>query len=116
MPGDIRKNSISSDGDADMSHLAHQAVQFIRLCYRWQEASHASTQLLSVSIYPPSPKRNGDWLVVGKGFSGGYRLVAFHRSAHPLKALLGFFQKCADQTLDWKQDDYAQTNREWLGR
>lgn len=116
MPSDLRSNRLSSDGDEDASHLAHQALQFIRLCYRWSRNSESSTQLISVSLYPPNSRHGGDWLVVGKGFDGGYRMVAFHRSPHPFKALLGFLSKVADQTIVWKEDAYAQTTSEWLKR
>lgn len=116
MPSDIRKDRKSSDGDEDTAHLAHQALQFLRLCYRWSEAATNSTQLLSISLYPPNSRHGGDWLVVGKGFSGGYRMVAFHRSPNPFKALLGFLSKCGEQTLTWKEDSYAQTSSDWLKR
>lgn len=116
MSSDIRSKRQSPNGDEDASHIAAQALQFIRLCYRWADANNNSTQLVSISIYPPNSKHGGDWLVVGKGFSGGYRLVAFHRSPNPFKALLGFLQKVGDQTIVWKEDAYAQTNNEWLKR
>jgi len=116
MPGVIRKNRTSSDGDEDVTRLAYQALQFLRLCYRWAQSSGRSTQLVSLSIYPPNSRHGGDWLIVGKAFDGGYRKVAFHRSPNPFTALLGFLQKCEQQTLTWKEDSYAQTSKEWLSR
>lgn len=116
MPSDTRKNRKSSDGDEDASHLSHQALSFMRLCYRWAQSTEKSTQLVSISLYPPNSRHGGDWLVVGKGFSEGYRLVAFHRSPNPFAAVLGFLSKCEAQTLTWKEDAYAQTSSEWLKR
>jgi len=116
MSSHIRNNRRKSDGDEDTTHLAYQALQFLRLCYKWAATTQNSTQLVSLSIYPPNNKHGGDWLIVGKAFDGGYRMVAFHRSPNPFQALLGFLSKCNDKTLVWKEDSYAQTSREWTRR
>ena len=116
MPSDIRKNRTSSDGDEDATHLLNQALLFVRLCYKWDKSRTYSPFLHAVTLYPPNNHHGGDWLVVGKGYSGDTRMVAFHRSPHPFKALLGFLSKVNDQTIIWKEDSYAQTSSEWLKR
>lgn len=100
----------------DAARLLAQATQFIRLCYKWSQASERSTQLVSLSIYPPNSRHGGDFLVVAKGFDQGYRLVAFHRSPNPFTALLGILQKIADQSIVWKEDAYSMTTNEWTRR
>jgi len=116
MPSNIRPYYKPGRGDEDATHLAHQALQFIRLCYRWDASRTTSPFLHAITLYPPNHRHNGDWLVVGKGYSGDTRMVAFHRSSHPFKALLGFLSKVAAQTIEWKEDSYAQTTLEWLKR
>lgn len=108
-----RKSRSDSDGPSSHSHEAHfanQAVQFVRYCSRWVKSVGAENHIRSIALYPPSVSRNGQWLVVGKSWAGGYRMVAFHRSSDPLTALVGFFQRAAEEKLIWKRDEYAEGN------
>lgn len=106
MSGTARKNKVGSDGDEDGSRLAAQALQFVRYCRRWAAPRRDWPILRSVTLYPPSASRNGNWLVVGKGFMPDQKVVAFHRSPDPLTALVGFMAKGAAGTLVWKEDKY----------
>lgn len=106
-----RKAKVDSNGDGILGDAAHreaQATQFIRYCRSWERTTRDANQLRSLSLYPPSTSRNGQWLVIGKAWSGGYKLVAFHRATDPFTALLGFFQRWAVGKLDWKEDTYAE--------
>lgn len=106
MPRSSRKDSYGSDGDASLTRLTNQALQFVRLCVRWERNQQRSTVLRSLNIYPPSSSRNGQWLIVAKGWAEGYRVVAFHRSSDCLTALLGILSKIADESIVWQADKY----------
>lgn len=108
MPGKIRPYKPERDGHEDASRLAAQALQLVRLADLWSRSPKGEFHLKSIALYPPSASRNGMWLVIGKGWAGGYRVVAFHRSTNLLGALLGFLQRCADQKLEWKRDSYSE--------
>lgn len=96
-------------GDRASARLGNQAQTFTNWCVKWAKHNgEGSVALRSLSLYPPSASRNGDWLVVAKGFDGGYKCVAFHRASEPLTALLGFFQRWAEGKLTWKPDEYAK--------
>lgn len=92
----------------DTARLAAQAAQLVRLAVRWERTTGAASHIRSVAIYPPSQSRNGQWLIIGKAWDGGYKLVAFHRSSDLLTALVGFLQRAADGKLEWKPDTYAE--------
>lgn len=107
MSGKLRKHKVSPNGDEDASRVAGQAVQFVRYCRKWALPARGYPILRSLSLYPPSVSRNGNWLVVGKAWGDTGRLVAFHRSPDPLTALVGFLAKSAAGTLVWKADTYV---------
>lgn len=111
------KKRVDSDGNpilADSARRAAQAAMLIRLSLQWAQSVHRSTQLRSLNIYPPSASRNGMWLVVAKGWDGGRKVVAFHRSPDFLTTLLGILQKIADCSISWKEDRYSETSEMWL--
>lgn len=108
MPGAPRKNKVGPNGDASRSRVAEQALQLIRLSVLWSKNTRRSTILRSINIYPPAASRNGLWLVVGKGWDQGYRVVAFHRSTDFLVAVLGFLSKVADQSIEWHPDKFQE--------
>lgn len=112
MPSSTRKDKYGPNGDAPTTRVANQALQFIRLCVRWEQSQRRSTVLRSLNIYPPSSSRNGQWLVIAKGWAEGYRVVAFHRSPDILNALLGILQKIADESIVWQADKYDAENTE----
>lgn len=96
-------------GTGELTRLGGQAQAFVRWCGKWAQVNGTgSKSLVSLSIYPPSASRNGQWLIVGKAFDGGYRFVAFHRSTDPLTALVGFFQRWAEGKLTWKPDEWRK--------
>lgn len=111
MPGQIRKDKVSSDGDAPSSRLLAQARSFLRLCLRWQESNQRSPVLRSVTLYPPKTSRYGGWLVVAKVWDDGQRKVGFHRSPDPLTAILGALTKLSQGTLTLKDDTYWDDSR-----
>jgi hypothetical protein len=88
----------------DVAHIAEQAVQFVRYTHLWERQEGSEIHLSAVNIYPPSVSRNGMWLVVGKGWRDGDRLVSFYRSPDCLTALVGFFVAARQQRLVWKVD------------
>lgn len=92
----------------DKARVAEQAIQLLRLMYRWEETVGQENHIRSIALYPPSTSRNGQWLVIGKAWSGGYKLVAFNRNTDPLSALLGFFTRWSQGKLDWKEDSFAE--------
>ena len=107
MPGKVRSDTDGSSEFYSKARLAEQALQFIRYCAQWEKSQRRMSVLRSVSLYPPSTSRNGSWLVIGKAWSDGQRLVAFYRSTDPLTALLGFFTAVAAEKVTWKPDQYA---------
>jgi len=107
MPSKIRTDSDGPDGIYNKARLAEQALLFIRYCAQWEKSQRRMSVLRSVSIYPPSTSRYGGWLVIGKAWSDGQRLVAFYRAPDPLTALLGFFTAVASEKIAWKEDKYA---------
>lgn len=92
----------------DAARLGSQALALVRLFRRWATTTRSENHLRSLSIYPPSQSRQGMWLIIGKAWSGGYKLVAFHRGTDPLTAILGFMQRLAEDKLDWKADEFAE--------
>lgn len=116
MPGKVRDNGRSSDGDADSTHFGRQAFQLAHSLSKWARSDGVSTQLVSVTLYPPSSKRGGRWLVVGKGFLDGVPVAAFQQSPDPLTALLGFFQQAFAGSLVWRRDKFAMTEAEKIVR
>lgn len=108
MSGKAKAGKHVTDLLGDAARLAGQAAQFIRYCDRWAKSAGSENHLRSLSLYPPSQSRNGQWLVIGKLWSGGYKMVAFHRSSDPHTALVGFFQRWAEGKLDWKPDTWAE--------
>lgn len=110
MSGKVRQNQVSSDGDAPASRLLAQARSFVRLCFQWSLSNHRSPILRSLTLYPPSTSRNGQWLVVAKVWDDGEKLVGFHRASDPLTALLGTLTKLANSTLALKADTYHEAH------
>lgn len=108
MPGKARPHPNGPESDASPSRLAAQAAELLRAGLQWEGSTHNSTHLRSVTIYPPSSSRNGMFLIVGKAWHGGYKMVAFHRAPNILAALLGFFWKVANQKIEWKPDTFAE--------
>lgn len=108
MPGAIRKDKYTSDGDEVGSRLLAQARQFLRLCFQWEKSVHRSPVLRSITLYPPKTSRYGGWLVVAKVWSDGEKLVGFHRSPDPLTAVLGALTKLSQGSLDLKPDTYTE--------
>lgn len=92
----------------DGARLAEQALQFVRYSIKWAQAPVSEYHLRSIVLYPPSSTRAGQWMVVGKGWYGGYKMVAFHRSSDALTALTGFLAKWWVGKLDWKKDQFDQ--------
>jgi hypothetical protein len=104
------KKRANPDGSTYVESRAHtdgQGEAFIRLAGRWAAGTGDENHLRSLTLYPPSVSRNGMWLAVGKAWSGGYKLVAFHRAPDSLTAMLGFLQRLASGKLDWKEDKFA---------
>lgn len=93
---------------SDVARLTAQAQEFIRGCHRWSHTVGEENHIRSVTLYPPSQSRNGMWMVIGKAWSGGYKLVAFHRASDPLTALAGFFVRATQGKLEWKEDSFAE--------
>lgn len=89
------------------SNLLGQATLIVRYSVKWADTHRAEVHLMSISVYPPSRSRNGQFLVVGKGWQEGVRLVAFHRNTDLVSALAGFFTKWWTGKLEWKQDKYS---------
>lgn len=116
MAGKVRDNGRSSDGDEASTYFERQAFQLSHAFAKWARSDGVSTQLVSVSIYPPSSKRGGRWLVVGKGFLDGVPVAAFQQSPNPLTALLGFFQQAFAGSLVWRRDKFAMTEAEKIVR
>lgn len=108
MPSAPRKNTVGSNGDAPQARLLAQARSLVRLCFRWSLSGHSSPVLRSVTLYPPSASRNGQWLVVAKVWDDGQRQVGFHRASDPLTALLGALTKLSQGTLALKADTYTE--------
>lgn len=102
-----RKDSDGSDIRSAATRIGAQAVALVGLLRAWEKTTSNETHIRSVTIYPPSRSRNGQWLVIGKSWHGGYKLVAFHRGTDALTALLGFFQRASEEKLIWKEDSYA---------
>lgn len=92
----------------DVTRVKDQALQFIRLAHRWSQTERGEYHLRSLTLYPPSATRAGSWMVVGKAWYGGYKLVAFHRSTDALSVLLGFLARWSQGKLDWKRDQYDE--------
>lgn len=105
-----RKVKANSDGDilGNAAHFVEQAKTLVRILYRWSQATGSENHLRSITIYPPSAARNGMWLIVGKAWSGGYKLVSFHRATDPLTALVGFLSRVEQGKATWKEDSYAE--------
>jgi len=91
-----------------VTHVANQAVSFIRLCTQWERSVGAENHIKSITLYPPAATRNGMWLVVAKAYSGGYKMVAFHRAGDPLSALVGFLSRVEQQKIEWKKDTWGE--------
>lgn len=108
MPRKSKTDPNGPDILGDATRLAGQAAHIVRASLRWQRTTRNSTHLRSVSIYPPSSSRNGQWLIIGKAWNEGYRLVAFHRASDLITALAGFFQRYLENKLIWKDDEYAE--------
>lgn len=105
-----RKSSPSEAGEfvsKTENALAAQARAVLRGCSLWERSVGAELHIKSVAIYPPSTSRNGMWLVIGKAWSGGYKLVAFHRATDPLTAFAGFLQRAEEGKLIWKEDKFG---------
>lgn len=92
----------------DTARLAAQAALIVRLAVRWERTIGRENHIHSVTIYPPARSRNGQWLIIGKAWGSGYKLVAFHRSSDIITALVGFLQRAYEQKLEWKRDTYAE--------
>lgn len=103
-----RKSEAGAGLSKDTTALAAQARAVLRGCSLWERTIGSENHIRSWSLYPPSASRNGQWLIVAKAWSGGHRLVAFHRSSDPLTCMAGFFQRAEENKLEWKVDDYAQ--------
>lgn len=104
-----RKTSQDTDGAGILqsgSGWEGQAVSLARWFAKWDGTQGQEYHLRSVTLYPPKATKSGQWMVVGKGWNGGYRLVAFHRSTDGFRALLGFFERWWTGKLDWKADSY----------
>lgn len=106
--------SRSAKGDTDgpnlpgsTARLAAQADVIVRYASRWAAQSGDVVYLRSINLYPPSRSRNGMWLIVGKGFYGGYNVVAFHRAPDVITALVGFLSRWYTGKLVWKKDSYS---------
>lgn len=93
---------------SDIARITEAAQEFIRGCHRWERTTGSENHITSITLYPPSQSRNGQWLVIAKAWSGGYRLVAFSRSTDPLHALALFFTRWVNGKLEWKEDKYAE--------
>lgn len=105
-----RKTKADSDGGGllgDAARISNQAQRIILLAAKWEAGQGAEYHLRSVSIYPPSATKAGNWLIVAKGWYGGYRMVAFHRAPDILTALVGFLERWYQGKLIWKKDEYA---------
>lgn len=107
-----KAKKVDSDGNilGDAARLAGQAALLIRLCNLWAKTVGGENHIKSIALYPPSVSRAGMWMVIGKSWSGGYRLVAFHRGSDALTTLCGFLQRAYEQKLTWKEDSFAEGN------
>lgn len=97
------------DGVGSLAEFGRKAVQFTRYCYQWKNSQRRMRVLRSVTLYPPTPSRPRSWLLVGKAWDDGQRLVSFYRSTHPFTALLGFFASVAAGKDSWKPDTWADS-------
>lgn len=103
----VRQKSSKGLALENPARLTAQALELLRLGDRWEASVGAENHIKSLALYPPSASRNGQWLVIGKAWSGGHKLVAFHRASDPITALLGFLSKAEQQKLEWKQDKWG---------
>lgn len=101
-----RSNDGRPVGLEDNSRILHQALEFIRICARWERSTRLEVSISSITLYPPSTSRNGQWLVVGKSYLYPDKLVAFHRAPDPLTAVLGFLSRAEQQKIEWKKDEW----------
>ena len=92
---------------ADAAHFANQALSLYQIAARWAGTAGKENHIRHLSVYPPTGRRGNQWLIVLHSWSGGYRLVAFHRADDLLTALLGALSRAEQQKLVWKEDDYA---------
>lgn len=108
MPSKIRSNDKRPMDLENPSRITEQALSFIRYCLKWQLPRRSWPILHSITLYPPSPSRPTDWLVVGKATGDQEWLVSFHRSPDPLTAMVGFLQKVYTGKAVWKDDKYVE--------
>lgn len=108
MSGKSRSNQKRKFIPSDVTAITDTAVRMVRHSWAWERVTKSGFFLTSLVIYPPSAQRNGMWLVVGKSWDEGYKMVAFYRAPDMLSAVVGFLDRAAAGKVEWKRDKWDE--------
>jgi hypothetical protein len=59
-----------------------------------------------LSVRAPLGEEKPDWLVIGRGWTGEGRRVAFHSAPTFIEALVGFWERVYNRSIVWREDQW----------